>query len=197
MKPTAALLLFISVAGSPLIGFADATQGEFLGYKLDDRYPVTDKTRWQINIINGKTYIVIAENPVKPGDIGEVRLLTTMKSFTIFNIYSLTTFETVEAAETFASEYNRILRARYAGEEITGYPGKHGIHITISTPLERTTIDSQYELTTFVTDDTPEASGPTFYMGLKSTESTSKLYEKEYNELVLEGAKEKGLLRGL
>ena len=188
MKPTAALLLFISVAGSPLIGFADATQGEFLGYKLDDRYPVTDKTRWQINIINGKTYIVIAENPVKPGDIGEVRLLTTMKSFTIFNIYSLTTLETVEAAETFASEYNDILRARYAGQEITGYPGKHGIHITIS---------KIYELITFVTDDTLEASGPTFYMGLKSTESTSEFYEKEYDELVLEGAKEKGLLRGL
>jgi hypothetical protein len=95
----------------PGLAVADASNGEFMGYQLGGHYQSSENTRQQKNT-NGNL-IITAENPVKPGDIAEVSLLTTSESNTIGYIDASQWFKTEEEARQFARTYVELLRAKY------------------------------------------------------------------------------------
>lgn len=90
---------------------ADANNGEFMGYRLNDRYPLTANTRSGPSLSGN--LLLIAEDPVSPADIGEVRLTTTVASCTIGFIEASQTFATEAEAREFAKKYYNLLHAKY------------------------------------------------------------------------------------
>lgn len=95
----------------PLTAGADANDGEFMGYRLNQRYPVTATTE-KGRSAGGNTQVV-AENPVMPADIESVRINCTVSTCTIGFIEAITHFETEQAARDFATKYYQLLRAKY------------------------------------------------------------------------------------
>ncbi|NND36994.1 MAG: hypothetical protein HKN81_07645, partial [Gammaproteobacteria bacterium] len=59
-----AACLICAIASIPANVIADANDGEFMGYRLKDRYPVTEQTRSGPSLSGN--LVVIAENPVMP-----------------------------------------------------------------------------------------------------------------------------------
>lgn len=90
---------------------ADANDGEFMGYKLNQQYPMTARTQ------SGPSFsgnlVLVAENAVTPADIGEVRLTTTVESHTIGFIEASQSFSTDAEARAFAKKYYELLHAKY------------------------------------------------------------------------------------
>ncbi len=110
---TRALLAAIGMACVllPPNSAADANDGEFMGYRLSDRYPLTANTRSGPSLSGN--LLLLAENPVSPADIGEVRLTTTVASYTIGFIEASQTFATETEAREFAKKYYNLLHAKY------------------------------------------------------------------------------------
>jgi len=96
---------------SPAPAVADANDGEFMGYQLNQRYPMTERTRYGPSL--GGNLLVIAERPVMPNDIGEVTLTTTVDSHRIGFIEASQYFATDEEAREFARKYYNLLQAKY------------------------------------------------------------------------------------
>jgi hypothetical protein len=90
---------------------ADARSGEFMGYQLGGKYQRSPSTRQQVTTTGN--LIIVAEQPVKPGDIAEVSLLVTPATLTIGHIAGSQWFVTEEEARAFARQYFKLLRARY------------------------------------------------------------------------------------
>jgi len=112
------LLLAICQISALLPGSAaaDANDGEFMGYRLGDRYPLTAETRSGPSLSGN--LVLIAQAPVKPADIGEVRLTTTVETYTIGFIEASQTFATENKARAFAKKYYELLHAKYPDWQI-------------------------------------------------------------------------------
>ena len=82
-----------------------------MGYRLDDRYPLSDATKTGPSLSGN--LLLLAENPVKPDDVAEVRLTTTVETNTIGFIEASQSFDTEDAAREFAKKYYNLLHAKY------------------------------------------------------------------------------------
>lgn len=103
---TLCLLLFVTTAHAS----DGIPAGELFGYKLGDTYKITKKTRGSDSL---GVLEVIADSPVKPKEIDEVRILITYKTQTIINIYGVKAFAKKDQANEFAWKYNALLSKLY------------------------------------------------------------------------------------
>jgi len=97
----------------PGVVIADASKGEFMGYRLGSNYPLGANTPQRTTTTGN--LIVIAENPLKPDDIAEVSLLTTAETLVIGRINASAWFATEAEARIFGRRYVDLLRAKYPG----------------------------------------------------------------------------------
>ena len=107
------LIAFVLAFSLPCVSIADAAKGQFMGYQLGSTYERSPQTEALVTT-NGNLKI-IAEDAVKPTDVGDVTLVTTPDSLTIGYISSLTWFDTEEEARAFGRKYIKLLRAKYPG----------------------------------------------------------------------------------
>ena len=105
------LIAFALAFSLPCVSIADAAKGQFMGYQLGSTYERSPQTEALLTT-NGNLKIM-AEDAVKPIDVGDVTLVTTPDSLTIGYISSLTWFDTEEEARTFGRKYIKLLRAKY------------------------------------------------------------------------------------
>jgi hypothetical protein len=102
-------LLFCLLA-LPAVVFADASDGQFMGYELGAGYPATPQGSESTTTGN---LVFVAENPVKPADIKQVRLVATPVSRTIGYINAASWYATEGEAREIARRYVELLRAKY------------------------------------------------------------------------------------
>jgi hypothetical protein len=91
--------------------FADAGQGQFMGYELGQRYPARAA---KVEVMTTGNLLIAADNPVKPDDIAEVILIATPESQTIGGIIAASWYATESEARVVARRYVELLRAKYA-----------------------------------------------------------------------------------
>lgn len=94
----------------PAAVFADASEGQFMGYELGADYPVTPQESESTTTGN---LVIVAENPVKPADIKQVRLVATPVSRTIGYINAASWYATESEAREVARRYVELLRVKY------------------------------------------------------------------------------------
>jgi len=89
-----------------------AEAGEFLGYKIGDRYPTSKLTKLYKS---GEDwgYVLEAEQPIKPAEFGPVWLFVTKQTYTVLAITSSKDFPSQEQQLDFAKKYTAILSAQY------------------------------------------------------------------------------------
>jgi hypothetical protein len=102
-------LIFLIVM--PGMVLADASNGEFMGYRLGGDYQRTSST--QVQTATNGNLIIMADKPLKPANITEVSLVTTAESLTIGYINAASWFETEPEAREFGKHYVELLRAKY------------------------------------------------------------------------------------
>jgi hypothetical protein len=99
--------------------FADANNGQFMGYQLGDNYPATSRSGQSVNAKGN--LVITAENPVKPANISDVSLIVTPESKTIGYIDASQCLATEADARQIGRSYYELLRAKYpdwtVGEE--------------------------------------------------------------------------------
>jgi hypothetical protein len=94
----------------PIVVIADAGDGQFMGYELGTSYPSAPKDS---EVTTTGNLLIVAENPVKPGNINEVRLVTTPGTRTIGYIAGMSWYDTESEAREVARRYVELLRAKY------------------------------------------------------------------------------------
>jgi len=104
-------LILILLVAIPGVAMADASNGEFMGYRLGNSYQRDVNTR-QKTTTNGNL-IITAEKPVKPDNIAEVSLITTSETLIVGHINAASWFETEVEARDFGRQYVDLLRAKY------------------------------------------------------------------------------------
>jgi hypothetical protein len=102
------VILFIAMPGMVI---ADAGDGQFMGYQLGGNYQRSANTQERATT-NGNLSIM-AEKPVKPGNVGDVTLIVTAETLTIGYINALTWFDSEAEAREFGRQYLNLLRAKY------------------------------------------------------------------------------------
>ena len=102
--------LLCCILAVPTAVFADANDGQFMGYQLGDSYPEQPRSS---EITTSGNLLIVAEDPVKPGTIDEVRLVATPKSRTIGYIAATSWHDTEEAARADGRRYAEALRTLY------------------------------------------------------------------------------------
>jgi len=108
MRPLIVLVLAIVM---PDVILADAADGQFMGYQLGSNYQRSTNT--QARATTNGNLATMAENPVKPANVGDVTLIATPVTLTIGYISALTWFDTEAEAREFGRVYVRLLRAKY------------------------------------------------------------------------------------
>ena len=103
-------LLLCCVLAVPTVTFADANEGQFMGFKLGDSYP---KAPRHSEIATSGNLLIVAEEPVKPASIDEVRLVATPQSKTIGYIAATSWHDTEEEARVDGRRYAEALRTLY------------------------------------------------------------------------------------
>ena len=111
------LLVGILLFSNAIESRAGAENGEFLGYKIGAKSPITKTTKLFSSPFEEMSwgYYIEAEKPTKPDDFGNVYLLVTQKSYTILAITASTFFTTEKNRTAFHDKYVRILSAQYPG----------------------------------------------------------------------------------
>jgi hypothetical protein len=104
-------IILMLVIAMPGVVMADAGTGQFMGYQLGSDYQRTANT--QVRVTTNGNLSVIADKPLKPGDVGDVTLIVTAETLTIGYINALTWFETEAEAREFGRQYIGLLRAKY------------------------------------------------------------------------------------
>ena len=94
----------------PGLAFADAGDGQFMGYELGTRYPGSPR---EFETTTTGNLLIAAENPVKPDDIDEVSLIATPQSQTIGFIVAASWHASEEEARAAGRRYVELLRAKY------------------------------------------------------------------------------------
>jgi hypothetical protein len=103
-------LLLCCLFAFPADVIADASDGEFMGYKLGTIYPTPPQ---DVEITAAGTLLFTAENPTKPDDIVQVSLVATPDSRTIGYIIAASWYETEAEARDVGRRYVDLLRAKY------------------------------------------------------------------------------------
>lgn len=104
-------LLLCCLFALPAIAFADANDGEFMGYKLGAEYPDSPTV---IDTTTTGNLLIEAADPTKPADIARVSLVVTPDSQTIGFIVASSWHETEAAARAAGRKYGELLRAKYS-----------------------------------------------------------------------------------
>lgn len=90
---------FVLIIFSSTDTSAGAESGEFFGYKIGDNYPINSNTsvKKKSSISDGRVSSnileIVTENPIKPKEIQEVRVSTTVQTFTIIDIFAYNKFD--------------------------------------------------------------------------------------------------------
>lgn len=105
---TRSLLFFLLTL--PAVVFADANDGQFMGYELGTDYPGTSKGS---ETTTTGDLVIVAEDPVKPDNIAQVELITTPVSRTIGYIGAASWHATEGEAREVGRRYVELLRAMY------------------------------------------------------------------------------------
>jgi hypothetical protein len=136
------VLVLSLVAGGPVM--ADASLGEFMGYKLGDRYSRTADTR-EVKTATGNL-LITAQQPVKPADIAKVTLLTTAETATIAYIDASQWFATEADARAMGTKYVELLKAKYPDWEFGREVMDANMHI-VEVNLDRPPYNLRLRLT--------------------------------------------------
>jgi hypothetical protein len=94
----------------PTVAFADANEGQFMGYELGTEYPTPPR---EIEVTTAGNLLIEAENPTKPTDIVQVSLVATPESQTIGYIIAASWYATEGEAREVGRRYVELLRAKY------------------------------------------------------------------------------------
>ncbi len=94
----------------PTAAFADAGDGQFMGYELGKIYPTTPQN---IEITTTGNLLITAEKPTKPANIVQVSLIATPESRTIGYIIAASWYATEDEARDVGRRYAELLRAKY------------------------------------------------------------------------------------
>jgi|GEM_PF-1315940 len=105
--------LLMTCVMSSTSAWADANDGDFLGYMLGTKYTNPSTAAEELGA-NG-TIRLNAANPVKPDDIAEVQVIVTAQSRTIGYISGASWFAKEAEARAFARRYINLLHAKYSG----------------------------------------------------------------------------------
>jgi hypothetical protein len=138
-------LLLIILLAIPGVVMADASDGEFMGYKLGSVYERSAATQEQLTETGN--LIITAERPVKPADVAEVTLLTTAGSLTIGYIAASSWFDTEAEAREMGARYVHLLRAKYPGWNF----GREGMDADLNI-IEVNLDDAPYNLRLWVSE---------------------------------------------
>lgn len=95
----------------PAAVFADANDGQFMGYELGTVYATPSE---KPELMTTGNLLQTAENPTKPDDIWQVSLITTPETQNIGYIVAASWFPTEREARDFAIRYVNLLRAKYS-----------------------------------------------------------------------------------
>jgi len=101
------MLLFVM----PGVVYADAGDGDFMGYRLGSEYKRGPDTLLELTTTGN--FRITAEQPVKPADVAQVTLLTTRETLTIGYISAEQWFASEAEARDFGRRYFELLRAKY------------------------------------------------------------------------------------
>lgn len=104
-------LLLCCLLALPTVVFADASEGQFMGYELGKEYPSSSQ---KFEITTTGNLRIAAANPTKPDNITQVSLITTPDSRTIGYIIAASWFATEREARDFGTRYVELLRAKYS-----------------------------------------------------------------------------------
>ena len=104
---TSVTLLLLAAAAA----FADANRGEMGGYRLGDRYTVSDTTQW--TTAADRSIKIKAGQPDAPADIDTVYLYASPATHTIGKIVYHSDFEDLDTAGAAAAHYKAELEAAY------------------------------------------------------------------------------------
>lgn len=102
--------LLLCILALPGVVFADANDGQFMGYELGNSYPDVPASS---EIAASGNLLIVAEDPVKPASIDEVRLVATPKSQTIGYIAALSWHDTEAEARASGRRFAEALRTLY------------------------------------------------------------------------------------
>lgn len=94
----------------PAVAFADASDGQFMGYELGTGYPEMSQAGEGTTTGN---LLIVAEKPVKPTDIKQVSVVATPVTRTVGYISAASWFATEGEARESARRYVELLRAKY------------------------------------------------------------------------------------
>jgi len=103
-------LLLCSLLAFPTVVVADASDGEFMGYKLGTKYSAPPR---DVEVTTTGNLLIAAENPTKPAEIDQVSLITTSDSQTIGYIVAASWYATEGEAREVGRRYTNLLRAKY------------------------------------------------------------------------------------
>ena len=104
-------LLLCCLLALPTVVFADASEGQFMGYELGKEYPTSSQ---KFGITTTGNLRIVAEHPTKPDNINQVSLIATPDSRTIGYIIAASWFATEREARDFGIRYVELLRAKYS-----------------------------------------------------------------------------------
>jgi hypothetical protein len=94
----------------PAVAFADANDGQFMGYELGKAYPETSQAGERTATAN---LLIVAESPIKPADVKQVSLVATSVTRTVAYISAASWFASEGEARASARRYVELLRAKY------------------------------------------------------------------------------------
>jgi hypothetical protein len=103
-------LLLMCLVALPVVVFADANDGQFMGFQLGEDYPRTPPGSESTTTGN---LLIVAEEPVKPADIEQVTLVVTPVSRTIGFIHAASWHATEDEARIVGRRYVELLQAKY------------------------------------------------------------------------------------
>lgn len=114
MKNTPIIKIAMVVAYIALVpakAFADPSEGDFLGFRLGEVYPITDNTE----VVWNNIPVVIVRNAQAPGQIERVELKVTAKTHKIMTIVGVAEFKNYEDVTKFADYYAALFKKKYGG----------------------------------------------------------------------------------
>jgi hypothetical protein len=103
-------LLLCCIFALPSVVFADAGDGQFMGFELGTTYPAPPL---EAEVTTSGNLLIAAENPTKPADIVQVSLIATPESRTIGYIIAASWYATEDEAREAGRRYVELLRAKY------------------------------------------------------------------------------------
>ena len=104
-------LLACCLLAFPAFAYADANDGNFMGFTLGTEY--TGKSDNVVTSTSGNL-LIETDDPTKPDAVQQVSVIVTPKSHNIGYIVAASWFPTEEEARAMARKYGQLLRAKYA-----------------------------------------------------------------------------------